>query len=136
MYWEELAPERAQKSVFGRRSSTAASIGQDPTTTALPPAELQELATLFGESSDKKAETAGKAGGKKRQTKPTAGVLDTRRLQNVGIVCSYFRRAFVDTDDLLKSVLVLNPDKMPAERVAGLLEVGRGAHPTDMYIDR
>lgn len=127
MYWEELAPDKAEKSLFRRRSSVAQSMGQDVAAIALPAEDVKDLAQLFSAKATTAPATNTAEGGKAvaggRKTPPKASVIDGRRLQNVGIISSFFRRAFPSMDDMVRSVLTLNRDRIPVERVSGLIEV-------------
>lgn len=83
---------------------------------------VKELAELFSVTQRPKLPLAGTGAAKKGR--PAFGAaLDARRLQNVGIVYNYFKKSFPSSEVLVLSVLGLERDRLPVERLPGLLDI-------------
>lgn len=131
VHFERLTPERAQKSVFMRKSSvtqsteTAGGGGSSMSSVLSSPSQgqhVKELAELFSVTQRPKLPLAGTGAGQKGR--PAFGAaLDARRLQNVGIVYNYFKKSFPSSEALVLGVLGLECDRLPVERLPGLLDI-------------
>jgi len=88
--------------------------------------KVQELAQYFSaaEGTVRDPEAGGKPVEKRR--KSGQSLLSSTRLNNVGIVYTFFRKCFRGPDDIIATVLTLNRERMAVERLNSLLEVGLG----------
>jgi len=132
VHFERLTPERAEKSVFKRKSSVAQSTetaggGSSLSSALSAPSQgqhVKELAELFSVTQHPKLPLAGTGTGAGKKGRPAFGAaLDARRLQNVGIVYNYFKKSFSSSEALVVSVLGLERDRLPVERLPGLLDI-------------